>query len=58
MPLGVMCQVLSLRVKAAGQQVWTVTAVLLPASSALADDQNHLRTGLTFHVIEIILETY
>lgn len=58
MPPGVRCQVLNLRAKAAGQQVWIVTAVLLPASSALADDQNYLRTGLTFRVVEIILETY
>lgn len=57
MPPGVRCQVLSLRAKAAGQQVWIVAAVLLPASPALADDQNYLRTGLTFRVIEIILET-
>lgn len=35
-----------------------MTAVTLPEALAPADDQNYLRTGLTFHVIEFILEAY
>lgn len=58
MPLGLRCQVLSLRACVAGQWVRIMTAVPLPESPGLADDQNYLRTDLTSRVIEFILEAY